>query len=72
MNKAMQFEQAIKELEQIIKQLEQGELSLEESLKQFEHGIQLARQSQDALNKAEQKIEFLTKASPETGEEASD
>lgn len=72
MNQAMQFEQAINELEQIVKQLEKGELSLDDSLKQFEQGIKLARQCQDSLNKAEQKIEFLTKNQPTTGEDQSD
>lgn len=72
MNQAIQFEQAINKLEQIVKQLEKGELSLDDSLKQFEQGIKLARQCQDSLNKAEQKIEFLTKNQPSIGEEQSD
>ncbi len=72
MSQAIQFEQSINELEQIVKLLEKGELSLEDALKQFEQGIKLARQCQDALNKAEQKIEFLTKIQSNTGEENSD
>lgn len=60
MSKAINFEQSITELEQIVKQLEQGELSLEDSLKQFEQGIGLARKCQEVLTQAEQKIEFLT------------
>ena len=72
MSQAIQFEQSVNELEQIVKQLEKGELSLEDSLKQFENGIKLARQCQEALNKAEQKIEFLTKDHSVTGEDASD
>ncbi len=61
MSQAIQFEHSVNELELIVKQLEKGELSLEDSLKQFEKGIKLARQCQEALNQAEQKIEFLTK-----------
>lgn len=72
MSKAIQFEQSVNELELIVKQLEKGELSLEESLKQFENGIKLARQCQEALNQAEQKIEILTKNNSATGEENSD
>lgn len=55
------------ELEDIVKKLEKGELPLEESLKQFEKGINLARQCQDVLKHAEQKIEKLmsTPAQPE-------
>lgn len=60
MSKAIQFEQSINDLEQIVKQLEKGELTLEESLKQFEKGIKLARTCQTVLTQAEQKIELLT------------
>ncbi|AAU28391.1 TPA: exodeoxyribonuclease VII small subunit [Legionella pneumophila] len=60
MSKGIHFEQSITELEEIVRQLEKGELSLEESLKQFEKGISLARRCQNALNQAEQKIETLT------------
>lgn len=60
MSKVIHFEQSVNELEQIVKQLEKGELTLEESLKQFEKGIGLARSAQELLNKAEQKIEQLT------------
>lgn len=60
MSKTIHFEQSVTDLENIVKQLEKGELTLEESLKQFEKGISLARLCQDALNQAEQKIETLT------------
>ncbi len=62
MGKDINFEQSVTELEEIVKHLEKGELSLEESLKQFEKGIGLARKCQDVLNQAEQKIEMLTTA----------
>lgn len=60
MSKGVHFEQSITELEEIVKELEKGELTLEDSLKQFEKGIGLARRCQDVLNQAEQKIEILT------------
>ena len=60
MTKPIQFEKSIAELEAIVLQLEKGELSLEDSLQQFEKGITLARQCQDTLNQAEQKIEMLS------------
>ena len=60
MTKPIQFEKSIAELQNIVNQLEKGELSLEESLKQFEKGISLARKCQDTLNQAEQKIEILS------------
>jgi exodeoxyribonuclease VII small subunit len=60
MSKGIHFEQSLSELEALVKQLEKGELSLEESLKQFEKGIGLARHCQDVLNQAVQKVEQLT------------
>ena len=62
MGNGIHFEQSINELEGIVKELEKGELTLEESLQQFEKGIGLARRCQDVLNQAEQKIEILTAA----------
>lgn len=60
MTKGIHFEKSIAELESIVMQLEKGELSLEDSLKQFEKGITLARKCEETLNKAEQKIEMLS------------
>lgn len=58
--KPIHFEKTLGELESIVQQLEKGDLSLEESLKQFEKGINLARQCQDTLTQAEQKITLLS------------
>ncbi len=55
------FEAALAELESIVQKLEQGELSLEESLKQFERGVVLTRSCQKALRQAEQKIRVLAR-----------
>ena len=55
------FETALAELEQIVHRLEQGELTLEESLRQFERGVELTRGCQKALRQAEQKIQILSK-----------
>ncbi len=60
MTKTLHFEQSLAELEEIVKQLEKGELSLDDSLKQFESGITLAHKCQDVLKQAEQKIEILS------------
>jgi exodeoxyribonuclease VII small subunit len=60
MNKPIQFEKSILELETIVNQLEKGELSLEDALKEFEKGVTLARKCQETLNQAEQKIELLS------------
>jgi exodeoxyribonuclease VII small subunit len=53
------FEQSLRELEQIVHEMEQGELSLEDSLKYFERGIELTRSCQATLRLAEQKVEQL-------------
>lgn len=53
------FESALKELEALVERMEKGELSLEESLKDFERGIELTRACQKALQEAEQKVQIL-------------
>ena len=70
MTKPIHFEQSISELESIVMQLEKGELSLEESLKQFEKGISLARKCEVTLNKAEQKIEMLSSTKTQQNDSA--
>ncbi|WP_338363920.1 exodeoxyribonuclease VII small subunit [uncultured Pseudoalteromonas sp.] len=55
----LSFEQALEELSTIVGDMEQGELSLEQSLKQFERGIALANASTGKLQQAEQKVSIL-------------
>lgn len=57
------FEKSLAELERIVERMEQGELSLDESLKQFERGIALTRSCQTALQQAEHKVEILLRNS---------
>ena len=57
--KTPDFETALAELEALVDKMEQGELSLDESLKQFERGVQLTRSCQQALKDAEQKVQVL-------------
>ena len=54
------FEESLSELETLVETLEQGELSLEDSLKTFERGMELTRTCQQALKEAEQKILILS------------
>ncbi len=58
-NAEFDFEYALQELEGLVGRMESGELSLEDSLKSFERGIELTRACQKALREAEQKIEIL-------------
>jgi exodeoxyribonuclease VII small subunit len=59
--KEKQFEDAMKELEDIVKRLESGDLSLEESLKIFEEGIALSRYCFKKLEEAEKRVSILIK-----------
>ncbi len=60
---AADFERSLAELEAIVDKLEQGDLSLDDSLKHFERGVQLTRVCQAALKQAEQKVEILMRKS---------
>jgi exodeoxyribonuclease VII small subunit len=55
------FEAALKRLEKIVETLEQGEVSLDESLKMFEEGIQLSKECLQTLSQAELKVQQLSK-----------
>ncbi|NNC66738.1 MAG: exodeoxyribonuclease VII small subunit [Gammaproteobacteria bacterium] len=59
--KAIDFEKSLKQLETLVDKLEKGDLSLEDSLMNFEQGVKLTRECQDALQTAEQKISVLSK-----------
>ena len=50
------------QLQQTVKRLESGELSLEDSLKNFEQGVRLTRLCQQHLATAEQRVEILMRA----------
>ena len=54
------FEGALKELETLVSMMESGELSLDESLKAFERGIELTRKCQSSLEAAELRVQTLT------------
>jgi exodeoxyribonuclease VII small subunit len=57
------FEDALDQLEAIVSRLESGELSLDESLRQFEEGIRLSRLCSRRLDDAETKIHVLVQES---------
>ena len=60
--KALDFEQALVELERVVTAMEAGNMPLEESPKAFEQGVRLTRECQQALQEAEQKVELLLRA----------
>lgn len=55
----IKFEEAMQELETITSKLEKGDLSLEESVSNFEEGMKLAKKCNDILEEAEKKIKVL-------------
>lgn len=65
---ASEFERSLAELETIVDKLEQGDLSLDESLRHFERGIELTRICQSALKQAEHKVDILLRKSSEPGQ----
>ncbi len=60
------FETALTDLEQLVLRMESGELSLEDSLQAFEQGVALTRQCQQALSKAEQRVQILLEKNGES------
>jgi len=55
------FEEAMERLEQVVEDLESGKLSLEDSLKIFEEGMNLVNFCSKKLEEAEQKVTILIK-----------
>ena len=53
------FEQSMKELEDIATKLSDGDISLDESIKLFENGMKLSKNCQKILEDAEKKINIL-------------
>ncbi len=53
------FESSLNELEKLVDALETGDLTLEQSLQDFERGIKLTRACQNALTEAQQKVQIL-------------
>jgi len=53
------FEQAMKQLEQIVQDLESGDMPLEKSIKTFEEGIQLSKFCSQKLDETEKRITIL-------------
>lgn len=59
MGEKINFEDNIKELEEIVSKLEKNDIALDESLNLFERGIKLSRQCSKMLDEAEKKVSVL-------------
>ena len=60
LSESLTFEQALVELDRIVRELEDGQIGLEESLARYEKGIGLLKQCYSRLRQAEQRILLLT------------
>ena len=58
-DKELNIELCLERLEIIVSKMESGEVSLEKSLVLFEEGMNLIKECQGDLKKAEQRIEHL-------------
>lgn len=69
MKEDLNFETAIKKLEEIAEVLEKGELPLDESVKKFEEGIELSKKCNKILEDSEKKINILIQKNDDIVEE---
>jgi len=55
----MSFEDALAELEQIVRRLEGGQVKLDEAILSYERGAQLKRHCERKLNEAQQRVDRI-------------
>jgi exodeoxyribonuclease VII small subunit len=58
---AMSFEDALAELEQIVKRLEEGRGKLDEAISSYERGAQLKHHCEKKLREAQERVEKIVK-----------
>ncbi len=56
----MSFEDAMKELEEVVGKLERGDVALEDSIKLYERGAKLKKRCEAKLKEAEEKVAAIT------------
>ncbi|HEX3860781.1 MAG TPA: exodeoxyribonuclease VII small subunit [Stellaceae bacterium] len=56
---AMSFEDALAELEQIVRRLEAGQVKLDEAILSYERGAQLKQHCEQKLNEAQQRVDRI-------------
>ncbi len=57
---SMSFEEAIRELEQVVTALDRGDVALEDSIKLYERGAALKARCEAKLKEAEEKVAQIT------------
>ena len=63
--KKMSFDEAVLQLEEIVKKLEDKNMTLESSIEKFELGVKISSHCLNKLDEAEKKIEQLTRSGSE-------
>jgi len=58
---AMSFEEALAELEQIVKRLEEGKGKLDEAIASYERGAQLKRHCETKLGEAQARVDKIVR-----------
>ncbi len=56
---AMSFEDALTELEQIVRHLEAGQVKLDDAIQFYERGAQLKRHCEQKLSEAQQRVDRI-------------
>ena len=56
----LSFEQAMKELEEVVGKLERGDVALEDSIQLYERGAELKKRCEAKLQEAQEKIAAIT------------
>ncbi len=69
MAKKMNFEEAVKRLEEIVRQLEDGDVPLEKSIELYQEGMKLGKKCRSILHKADQRIQELSQDSEDRDED---
>ena len=57
----MSFEDAMKNLEEIVAELEKGDLSLDQSVEKFKKGMEMSNYCNEMLDSAEKSIQVILK-----------
>ena len=65
----LSFEEAIKELTEIVGRIEQGEIALQDSLQQYEKGMGLIQHCRTILQEAEKRIEKISESQAKSQDE---
>lgn len=70
MENKLKFEEAIKQLGDIVKSLENGDVALDDAITLYEQGMKLSKYCAELLETAEQKVRFLQEQAGQSGNES--